>query len=242
MKQIQLSIRLFTNMKWLAGIVSISCFLFIVACQPQENNCEEIPSVSVEEDSLQNTPASNIHLIQDYEALSANGLVNVVIEIPSGTNEKWEVSKEDGQLQQDEEDGKPRVISYLSYPGNYGFVPSTLLNKADGGDGDPLDVLVLGPAIEQGTVAECKLIGVLKLLDNGEQDDKLIGVSEHTAFYHLQSIEELDNEFKGVSLIIETWFTNYKGPGEMESLGFSGSEEAQNILDKAIASYSSQNN
>ena len=46
---------------------------------------------------------------------------------------------------------KPREVKYLGYPGNYGMIPRTLLPKELGGDGDPLDVIVLGPAVERGS-------------------------------------------------------------------------------------------
>ena len=53
-------------------------------------------------------------------------------------------------------DGKPRIVKYLGYPGNYGMVPKTLLPENLGGDGDPLDVIVLGPQVERGSVIKCK--------------------------------------------------------------------------------------
>jgi len=55
------------------------------------------------------------------------------------------VKKPDGIMKWAFEDGKPRVIKYLAYPGNYGMIPRTLLPKELGGDGDPLDIIMLGP-------------------------------------------------------------------------------------------------
>ena len=75
------------------------------------------------------------------------------------------------------------------------MIPQTLLAKANGGDGDPLDILVLGPPVERGSVLSCKLIGVLYLKDRGEQDDKLIAVAENSPFENLQSIEDLNQNF-----------------------------------------------
>ena len=91
------------------------------------------------------------NILTDYPALNENsGTINVVIEIPAGTAAKWEVDKRDGALRWEIEDGRPRVVRYLGYPGNYGMVPRTLLPEEVGGDGDALDVLVLGPALEHG--------------------------------------------------------------------------------------------
>ena len=72
-----------------------------------------------------------------------------IVEIPAGACEKWEV-KLDGVMRWDMKDGKPRHVKYLGYPCNYGMVPRTMLGKELGGDGDPLDVLMLGPAVPRG--------------------------------------------------------------------------------------------
>ncbi|NQX99071.1 MAG: inorganic diphosphatase, partial [Flavobacteriales bacterium] len=122
-------------------------------------------------------------------------------------------------------------------PGNYGMIPKTILPKKLGGDGDPLDVIVLGPPVNRGTVVKAKLIGVLKLLDNGEQDDKLIAVMTKTPFYNANSLNELDQQFNGVTRILETFFSNYKGPGQMKSLGLADEKEAKKVLKYAIEEY-----
>ena len=182
------------------------------------------------------------HFIDDIPLKNQANLVNVVVEIPTGTNAKWEVSKQTGKMIWDTKSGKKRIIQYLSYPGNYGMIPQTLLPKEQGGDGDPLDVLVLGPAVSRGTVLPAKLIGVLKLLDNGEQDDKLIAVTPGGPLSRASNVDDLEANYKGVKDIIEIWFENYKGPGEMKKLGFEGAKEAQKILDDAAKAYKKAQN
>ena len=177
-----------------------------------------------------------------YEPLAADGDVNVVVEIPTGTIAKWEVVKPTGELKWEFRKGKPRRVEYLGYPGNYGMVPRTLLSKESGGDGDPLDVIVLGPAVPRGSVIKAKLIGVLKLLDGGERDDKLIAVLRDSPFYEVGSLDELNTEFNGVTDILQTWFSNYKGPGETEAKGFGDEREAKRILDAAIKEFSGSGN
>jgi inorganic pyrophosphatase len=117
------------------------------------------------------------------------------------------------------------------------MVPRTLLPKEGGGDGDALDVLILGSAKRRGTVMPVRLIGVLKLLDNGEQDDKLLAVPAVGPLSKVKNIKELDASHPGVTQIIETWFTNYKGPGKVKSLGFVDPESAHQILVTAIIAY-----
>lgn len=176
------------------------------------------------------------HLVDGPSARTESG-VHVVVEIPAGTNGKWEVDKEDGALKWEFKKGAPRVVEYLPYPGNYGMVPRTLLAKEDGGDGDPLDVLVLGPAQPRGAVVEVRLIGVLRMKDGGEQDDKLLAVLEHSPFHAVRDLGDLQESFPGVDRIVETWFTSYKGPGVMESGGFADAAEAERILARAMAAY-----
>jgi len=177
------------------------------------------------------------HLVDDIEPMADGGRIHVVVEIPAGTTAKWEVDKSDGALRWEFKKGKPRIVKYLGYPGNYGMVPRTLLPKELGGDGDPLDVIVLGPAVERGAVVSARVLGVLKLLDGGEQDDKLLAVLDGTALAEAANLEELEAKFHGVSTIVETWFANYKGPGEMESKGYAGPEEAGRVLEAAIEAY-----
>ncbi len=177
------------------------------------------------------------HYVSGYEPINEDGSINAVIEIPAGTTEKWEVDKETGNLAWEFKEGVPRKVKYIGYPGNYGMIPKTLLSEENGGDGDPLDILVLGEAAKRGEILECKIIGVLYLKDRGEQDDKLIGVSKESPFYHVNSIKELNKEFNGISDIIKTWFTNYKGKGMLKSKGYGNKKKAQKILDSSIEQY-----
>jgi inorganic pyrophosphatase len=175
--------------------------------------------------------------LNGYPARNADGTINVVVEIPAGTNDKWEVDKRDGALRWELKHGAPRVVAYLAYPGNYGMIPRTILPKEMGGDGDPLDVILLGPAVPRGEVVRARVVGVLELLDDGERDDKLIAVRDDTAFSDCRDIADLRENFHGVLTILETWFANYKGPGEMESRGFADRARALVILESAASAY-----
>ena len=156
-----------------------------------------------------------------------------IIEIPAGTLDKFELNKKSNEIEHEHKDGAPRVVQYLAYPANYGYIPNTLLAKEDGGDGDPLDVFVLGAAVEREAKLDIKIIGALKLLDRGEQDDKLIAVTRETPFWEVTSMSQLNAEFPGVGSILDTWLTNYKGIDKMESQGFIEREAALQILELA---------
>ena len=183
---------------------------------------------------------SDENLLTSYAAKTTEGSVNAVIEIPSGTRQKWEINKKTGVLEWEQVAGKGRIVEYLGYPGNYGFIPKTLLSKDQGGDGDPLDVLVLGDPVSRGSVVPCKLIGVLHLQDRGEQDDKLIAVAKNTSFSVIESIEDLNENYPGVTTIIEIWFTNYKGKGLMKSSGYGDAAAATKVLNEAILGFENQ--
>ena len=82
----------------------------------------------------------------DYGALttySTDGHLQMVVEIPAGTNKKFEYNYESRTFPADIKNGNDRVISFLPYPGNNGFIPSTKMDRDRGGDGDALDILLL---------------------------------------------------------------------------------------------------
>ena len=216
-------------------ILILVCVLLFLSMPSRASQPEELaPGLSYVDSNTIKGPKS---FLDGYPSTPKRGGVNVIVEIPAGTNAKWEVTKPEGLLRWKEKNGKPRIVKYLSYPGNYGMVPRTLLPKDEGGDGDPLDVLILGPAIPRGAVVQVRIIGVLRLLDRGEQDDKLIALPLNDPVMQADSLKKLDEQYPGVLPIIETWFVRYKGPGKMESGGYGNMNEARKILNKAIRAF-----
>ena len=212
----------------------IGALFFLPVCS-QGNSLEELaPGLKYVDPYTVKGPKS---FLEGYPPTTEAGAVNVIVEIPAGTNAKWEVTKPEGLLRWEEKNSKPRIVKYLSYPGNYGMVPRTLLPQDAGGDGDPLDVLVLGPALPRGAMVPVRIIGVLHLLDRGERDDKLIALPLDDSAMPVDSLKALDDQFPGVLSIIETWFVNYKGPGKMKSGGYGNANEAREILSKAIRAF-----
>jgi len=171
--------------------------------------------------------------LDGYAAFADHGLVHVVVEIPAGTNDKWEVEKSSGALRWEQENGRPRIVQYLAYPVNYGMIPSTSLPRERGGDGDPLDALLLGPRIDRGAVVRARPIGVLRLLDEGERDDKILTVPTEGPLSDAVSLEALDARYPGARQIVELWFTNYKGPDRLVAEGFGDAAEAVSLIGEA---------
>jgi inorganic pyrophosphatase len=109
--------------------------------------------------------------------------IPAVIEVPKGSKVKYELDKKSGLIRVD------RILfSSVHYPANYGFIPRTYCE-----DHDPLDILVLGQeSVVPLAVMIAKPIGVMKMLDQGEADDKIIAVhADDPEYSHYNSIREL---------------------------------------------------
>ena len=155
-------------------------------------------------------------------------LVTAVIEIPRGSRNKYELDKDSGLMRLD------RVLySAVHYPGDYGFIPRTLHE-----DGDPLDVLV---RINEPTFPGCQIdvrpVGVLKLLDRGEPDDKILAVPSHDPQHNEYfDIADLPGHYLRE---IEHFFGIYKDleGKRVEIVGWEKSERALEIIVDSIRRY-----
>lgn len=176
--------------------------------------------------------------LRDFHAFTTDSLVNMVIEIPAGCNQKWEVDKETGFLEWERRgEDSLRVVKYLPYPANYGMVPSTWLPEDQGGDNDPVDVFLLGLRAERGELVPVRIIGVIRMLDKGLQDDKLIAVTGTDWFHNIYDIFQLMETYPGIMEILTTWLANYKGPGLVEFQEIENAESAMRILHHASRAY-----
>ncbi len=160
--------------------------------------------------------------------------VNAVIEIPAGTNQKIEYNSSTKTFEVDQKDGKDRVIDFLPYPGNYGFIPGTLMDKNKGGDGDALDILVIAESMSSGSAVEVIPIAALELLDGGKVDTKLIAVPVDSTLRVIKAtnFEDFMIEYNIAQTIIKDWFLNYKGLGKVELVGWKDDKFAMSEIKK----------
>lgn len=167
-----------------------------------------------------------MHLLKQ-PTFSAQGRLNGVIEIPAGTNRKFEIDKESGVIRPDLRDGRPRMINFLPYPLNYGFIPSTRMDKNRGGDGDPLDVLLLAESVPSGTLLEIVPIGLLMLQDGGEWDNKVLAIPADPALRIITATDwqHFQQDYSAIRHILELYFMYYDGLGVMTLMGW-GDEQA----------------
>ncbi len=156
-----------------------------------------------------------------------SGLVNVVIEIPAGSNNKVEWDRSLAAFKLDRVE--PAIFAK---PTNYGFIPQTLDE-----DGDELDVLAItDQPLPTGVFFEARVIGVLKFVDDGEVDDKVIVVpaDDRNTGNAVKSLNDLSEQLKKQ---IEYHFNHYKDlkkPGSTVVTGWGDIEEAKKVIHEAI--------
>jgi inorganic pyrophosphatase len=158
-------------------------------------------------------------------------ILNCIIEIPIDSRVKYELDKTTGLLRVD------RVLfSAVHYPANYGFIPRTYCD-----DSDPLDVLVLGQVeVVPLCIMRAKAIGVMQMIDQNEEDDKIIAVHaddpEYRDYCDISNLPE--HRLKS----IERFFEDYKAL-EMKKVTverFMGRVDAVNIIKRSIELYDRQ--
>ncbi|HRX92458.1 MAG TPA: inorganic diphosphatase [Candidatus Izemoplasmatales bacterium] len=126
-------------------------------------------------------------------------VVEAVIEIPMGTQNKYEVDKQKNRIKLN------RVLySKMTYPAEYGFIEETLAE-----DGDPLDILVLATTQTfPGCIVDARIVGFLDLYDSGDHDEKIIAVVD--ADPRFEDVNDI-NDIKDLQLKeIKLFFRNYK--------------------------------
>lgn len=163
----------------------------------------------------------------------APDVVNVIIEIRRGEGKnKYELDKETGYVTLD------RVnAANLRYPSDYGYIPGTLCD-----DGDPLDVLlVIDESVPQKVVVPARPIGVLRMVDEGEGDEKLICVPDKDITQdHIKEVDDLGLNYKKV---VEHFYSHYKDwkndwkGVDVHFNGWGDATEAKKMVEESIKRY-----
>ena len=154
--------------------------------------------------------------------------VNAVIEIPRGQTNKYEYDKKLNVFRLDR-----NLYSPVHYPGDYGFIPSTLSL-----DGDPLDVLVLVDAPSfPGCLVTVRPIGMLEMVDQGKEDEKILAVGTNNPIF--DDVHDYQKLYPHLLLEIEHFFTVYK---ELEAkttkiVGWQNAERARDVVSECQERY-----
>lgn len=155
-------------------------------------------------------------------------LVDCIIEIPRGCRLKYELDKKSGLLRLD------RVLySAVFYPANYGFIPKTYCD-----DKDPLDILVLGQdSVAPLCIVTARPIGVMQMIDQDEEDDKIIAIHEHDpAVNHFRDIKELPEHTLNE---LQRFFEDYKvlEHKKVRIERFRGRDDAIDVIEQSFRLY-----
>lgn len=155
-------------------------------------------------------------------------VVNVIVEVPKGSRNKYEYDEEMGTIRLD------RVLySSLHYPGDYGLIPQTLYD-----DGDPLDILVMvGEPSFPGCIIQARPVGLFRMLDREQQDDKVLAVPASDPLYKdYHDLSDIPQHFLAE---VAHFFEVYKDLEGIrtEGLGWEPAEVAKERIQHAIARY-----
>lgn len=156
--------------------------------------------------------------------------INVIIETPKGSLNKYEIDKKMGIIRLDRAN-----YSAAAFPCEYGFAPQTLWD-----DGDAIDVIVLATfPIPTGIMVTVRPVALMEMIDTGESDYKIIGVPVHDR--RLEDIYDLDDLNKHNLKEIQHFFETYKDlkgkPGVVVINGFKGRKEALEAIKKSVEIY-----
>ncbi len=158
------------------------------------------------------------------------GIINTIVEVSAGSINKYELITESGQLKLD------RVgYSSLSYPFTYGALPMTWDS-----DNDPLDVQIVNVTepLVPGSLVEVRIIGMIKFVDDGEIDDKIIGVlAGDKRSEHITDIAQLGEYFQKETKYFWENLKFLKKPGTGVVESFSNTEEAIKIVGECAERY-----
>ena len=190
--------------------------------------------------SFENKITGEKNFFHEYNAFNNDGTINVIVEIPAGDNDKWELWKKDGSIRWEFQNNSFRKIKYLPYISNYGFVPQTLFSKEIGGDGDPVDVILLGERFERGSVIKGKILGLINMIDEGRLDSKIVAVNQNSFVFNssiVNNFDDLNANYPGALEIIEIWFQNYKLNNKILINGYGSVNDAKNLINKSVDPY-----
>jgi len=155
-------------------------------------------------------------------------IVNVIVEIPKGSQNKYEYDKVNNMMKLD------RVLfSPLHYPGDYGIIPQTLAE-----DGDPLDALVLVTnATYPGVLIESRPIGVLRMRDSNQMDNKIVCVAKNDPRYaNFKDVSDIErHHLKEIAHFFQV-YKDLEGK-KVEIVGWRDAASAKTIVLKAVNLY-----
>ena len=166
-----------------------------------------------------------------HEISAGNNLpkeINVIVEIPKGSKNKYEIDKETGLIALDR-----AMHSAQDYPFDYGFVPQSFWD-----DNDALDVILLTTyPLAPGILVNARPVAIMGMIDSGDKDDKIIAVPVDDPRW--DEVKDLSDINKHTLKEMEHFFSTYKKiqEKEVEVTGFEGRDAAEKAIERGLSLY-----
>lgn len=160
-------------------------------------------------------------------------LLQVVVEIPAGTNQLSTYDAAANHFRVVEHAGMPARVAYLPCPGNQGFIPGTHWS----GSAAPLQALVLAETEPQGTVLEVLPLGLLTLDDKGTLKKVILATPARPSLQVLPNVEtwqQLTARYPSVQEAVEAWFQHQGDAGDVRIVGWKNEQLAEQAIKSAL--------
>ncbi|WP_066833689.1 inorganic diphosphatase [Rufibacter ruber] len=174
--------------------------------------------------------------LRELPALTQTKHWQAVIETPAGSSHPLVYAAEQKEFVPQTEAGQPRQLEFLPYPANHGFIPSTLVDSAQGRPAAPLPVLVISEKLEPGTVLEILPVGVMILDRDGELHHLIIAVparpSEQTISPN--SYSDFSARYPAVKSILQQWYLNENPRRPTRLSGWKDEQFAERLIQQWV--------
>ncbi len=165
--------------------------------------------------------------------------VNAVVEISAGTNRIIVYDQDSRMFIWEQENGSEKLVDFLPYPANYGFVPGTFTDPVLGGDGRPVAIMVICESVPTGTVIEVIPLLVLYFDDDLSPRSRLtdpvvisVPARERQRVIRAGTYEDLFDDYPDLVDILVRWFGSYKGTGSRQLRAMGDGDVALNEIGK----------
>ncbi|MDX5418460.1 MAG: inorganic diphosphatase [Hymenobacteraceae bacterium] len=169
----------------------------------------------------------------DYASLptyTSQKQLQAVIEVPAGSATKLRYNRQSKAFETEKHAGQDRIVNFLPYPANFGFIPSTETNAQK----KPLEVVVIAGSMEAGTVMEVIPVGVLQLETDGELDHKIVAVparpSERTV--NASDYNSFTADYPAVKAILQQWFVYHNPITKSRFVGWRNEQFAEQEIQR----------
>jgi len=169
---------------------------------------------------------------QHLPAFSKQKQLQMVVLTPAGSNHPQVYNTKQKEFVPVREAGLPKQIKFLPYPGNYGFIPSTLFKSNDAPEGKPLEVLLLAESVATGSVQEVIPIGTLLLEIAGAVNNIILAVPARPSEQVVPAtdFESFTKDYPAAKQIIQQWFMHHQANQQIVFKGWKDEKYTEQLI------------